>query len=244
MVATDLVAPLAAAPRRSALFFDLDGTLAPIARRPELAAVPERTRAALARLARRFLLVACVSGRPSAEAAQLVGVDGVRYVGNHGLELHPRAPELARELAAAKEAIGDAWPVEDKGLSLSLHFRDAPDERAARAVLAPIAERARALGLDAFWGRKVLEIRPRADANKGTAVAALVRECGAELALYVGDDTTDLDAFRSLAGLGLEYALRVAIASPEANPELVAEADLVLDGPDAVVELMDALLVG
>src|SRR2546423_9055136 len=90
--AGELLAPLISRPDRSALIFDVDGTLAPIAPRPEDAAVPEPTRALLRRLERRYALVACVSGRRALEARRLVGVDSPTYVGHHGIEvLAPRA---------------------------------------------------------------------------------------------------------------------------------------------------------
>ena len=95
MEAAELLAPLAHAPERSALVLDVDGTLAPIAPRPELAFVPEETHAELVRLAGRYLLVACVSGRSGEDARRLVGVDGIEVVGNHGLDLDPGAHGLA-----------------------------------------------------------------------------------------------------------------------------------------------------
>jgi trehalose 6-phosphate phosphatase len=234
-----LLAPFAAAPERSALVFDVDGTLSPIAPRPELAVVPERTRAELRRLAGAYRLVACVSGRAAADARRLVGLEELTYVGNHGLELDPRAQELASELARFRDGV--SWPVEDKGLSLSYHYRSAEDEEAARAELELVAERARAAGLDARWGRKVLEIRPPVAADKGTAIRALLTRSGATRGLYAGDDTTDLDAFAGLAAAGLEHALRVAVASPEGPAELRAAADLVVDGPEELAALLATL---
>jgi trehalose 6-phosphate phosphatase len=235
------LAPLAAEPRSTALILDVDGTLAPIVDRPELARVPNETRAELHRLVARYLLVACLSGRPRAQAAELVGVAGIRYVGNHGLELDPRAEELEREVAAFRDEIGGEWPVEDKGLSLSLHYREASDEPGAVAILSRIAGRAHAHGLDTRWGRKVLEIRPHADTDKGAAVRALLAETGAELAMCAGDDTTDLDAFRGLREAGLRHAVCVAVTSPEAPAALLAGADLVVDGPDGLLLLLRAL---
>lgn len=241
MGAPDPLAPLREAPERTALILDVDGTLAPIAPRPELAAVPEPTRAALAALVPRYRLVACVSGRPGAQATAMVGVEGVRCVGNHGLELHPELPRLAAEIAAFREAVDGVWPVEDKGLSLSFHYREAEDEAAALAVLHEVARRAAASGLDPRWGRKVLEVRPRALADKGTAVIALLAESSAERALYAGDDTTDLDAFRGLRAAGLSHSVCVAVSSPEAPEELLTAADLVVTGPAGVTELLEAL---
>jgi trehalose 6-phosphate phosphatase len=235
----DLLAPLRGAPERSALIFDVDGTLAPIVARPELAEVPLRTKAELEGLADRYLLLAFVSGRSGDEARRLVGLEGARYVGNHGLELHPEAHELQVRIAAFRDTVDRE--VEDKGLTLSYHYRGAPDEAEPRAELEAIARRAAAEGLVPRWGRKVLEIRPPLEADKGTAVKALIREVGAQRALYAGDDTTDLDAFAALADAGLEYFVRVAVSSDEAPPELVATADLVVESTGGLAGILAQL---
>ena len=133
--------------------------------------------------------------------------------GNHGLELDPRAAELAGEIRRFREAVG--LPVEDKTLSLSYHYREAEDEERARAELEAVAVKAQAAGLDARWGRKVLEIRPPVPADKGTAIRALLERSGARRGLYAGDDTTDLDAFVGLVTAGLDHAVRVAVTSDE-----------------------------
>jgi trehalose 6-phosphate phosphatase len=234
-----VLAPLAETPERTALLFDVDGVLAPIVALPELAAVPDRTRDELRRLAGRYLLVACVSGRAGADARRLVGIDGIEYVGNHGLELHPEADRAAAAIAAFRAGL--ARPVEDKRLSLSLHYREADDEEAARRELEEVAASAATAGLVPRWGRKVLEIRPPLEADKGTAVQALIARSGARRGLYAGDDTTDLDAFAGLRAAGLEHAVAVAVASEEGPAELRESADVVLDGPEAVTELLRLL---
>ena len=239
MEAAALFAPLAHAPGRSAIVLDVDGTLAPIVARPELAAVPEATRAELERLAGTYLLVACVSGRAGDDARRLVGVEGIEYVGNHGLELDPRATVLAGEIARFRDAVG--LPVEDKSLSLSYHYREAADEERAKAELEAVAAQARAAGLDARWGRKVLEIRPPVPADKGTAVRSLLERSGARLGLYAGDDTTDLDAFVGLVSAELEHAVRVAVASEEGPSDLSDAADLIVDGPPEMAALLRLL---
>lgn len=239
--APELLARLASAPGRAAIVLDVDGTLAPIVPRPELATVPDATRDQLARLVARYALVACLSGRPGGKAAALVGVQGIRYVGNHGLELHPDHGRLAAEIAAFRDRVSGLWPVEDKVLSLSFHYREAVDEDAARTDLEAIAGQAEAAGLVARWGRKVLEIRPRVAADKGTAIVAIVQDAGVAAALYAGDDRTDLDAFRGLREAGLSLAVCVAVDSVEAPPELLEAADLVVDGPAGIVELLGRL---
>jgi trehalose 6-phosphate phosphatase len=228
------LARLRAEPGLAAVLLDVDGTLAPIVARPELAAVPEETRNEIRRLAKRYALVACVSGRSSAEAARLVGVDGVVYVGVHGLEL---APEAERWRETLRPFAAEQWPwVEDKGLTVAFHWRQADDEAAAVRELENVAGRAESLGLEARWGRKVLELRPPVAADKGTAVHALLSERGLQRALYAGDDTTDLDAFRGLDGL--EVAVRVAVASPEAPSGLADAADLVVGSPAELLDLL------
>ena len=183
-------------------------------------------------------LVACLSGRAGEDAERIVGVSGVRYVGNHGLELDPEAArwrDHLREFAATVD-----WPVEDKGLTVSFHYRLA-DDLATRGYLEGVAAEAREAGLDARFGRKVLELRPPLAADKGTAVARLLQERGLARALYAGDDTTDLDAFRGLETADLEVAVRIAVMSDEAPEGLARQADLVVAGPDGMLELLRAL---
>ena len=231
---------LAAEPERAAVLLDVDGTLAPIVARPELAAVPDKTRSVLEQFVRRYALVACISGRPGREAEQIVGVPGIVYVGVHGLELDPAAERWREHLRAfADEA---SWPVEDKGLALAFHFREVRNELDARARLEQVAERAATAGLVARFGRKVLEVRPPVEADKGTAVRTLLRERNLRRALYAGDDTTDLDAFRGLDGL--ELAVRIAVASDEAPRALLDAADVVVEGPAGVRELLREISPG
>jgi trehalose 6-phosphate phosphatase len=224
----DLLAPLVEAPDRTALVFDVDGTLSPIAPRPELAAVPEETRTELLRLVERYALVACLSGRAGLDARRLVGVDGIEYVGNHGLELHPDARILATAIARFRDAVGTS--VEDKGVSLAYHYREAEDEDAARAELEGVAQSALLAGLEPRWGRKVLEVRPRVEADKGTALRWLIDRAHVSRALYAGDDTTDIDAFRGLSE-----------ASDEGPPQLREAADLVVSGPKELAEVLRRL---
>jgi trehalose 6-phosphate phosphatase len=237
LAADPLLARLAEDPRRAAIVLDVDGTLAPIVERPEEASVPAETRAELERLASRYALVACVSGRTSADAQHVVGVPALAYVGLHGLELDPEAERYREPIHAFADRVD--WPVEDKGLAVSFHYRGAEDEQAARAELERVARRAEAAGLRARFGRMVLEILPPAEADKSTAVRHLLARAGLTRALYAGDDRTDLDAFRALEGL--EVGVRVAVASSEGPPELREAADIVVDGPAELLEVLRRL---
>ena len=232
------LARLAAEPELAGLLLDVDGVLAPIVPRPEDARAPERARAELLRLHDRYALVACISGRAEQDARRVVGVPELTYVGNHGLDLDPGADEWTVRLRAFLTSV--KWPaVENKGVTGALHYRGVADEEAALGELEEVAKRARAEGFVARFGRKVLELVPPLHANKGTAVRALLAERQLQRALYAGDDTTDLDAFRALAGL--ELAIRVAVDSSEAPRALREDADVVVSGPDGVLDLLARL---
>ena len=233
----EALAALAADPAEAALFFDVDGTLAPIVANPSDARVPDATRSELRRLASRYGLVACVSGRTGEVARAIVGVPELTYVGEHGLELDPEA-EAWRERIRAFGAQAP-WPAEEKPLSAAFHYRTAADHEAARRALEQVEVEARAAGFRTRWGRLVLEVLPPIDASKRTAVAHLLARTSLRRALYAGDDTTDLDAFAALEDL--ELGIRVAIASAESPAALREQADVVLDGPAALVELLAEL---
>ncbi len=259
--------PLRSDPSSSAVLLDIDGTLAPIVRHAADAHVPEATRALLIEIAKRYRLVGCVSGRRAATARQIVAIGTIAYVGNHGGELlRPGAtrPELDPELAAWSGRVRDFATriltgehqrlrvrAEDKDAIAAFHWRGAPDEAAAETAVRGIAARAEQEGFAVHWGRKVLEVRPPVALDKGLGVTALL-DGGASThpelraALYVGDDTTDLDAFRGLRSLvqagKLRCAVCIAVRSEEAPRELMEEADLTIDGPDGVRRLLEALL--
>ena len=178
-----------------------------------------------------------VSGRAGPDALDLISVPGVKVVGNHGLELAPEADAWRGRLGTFRDEV--SWPVEDKGLALSYHFRTHENPSAARAELEQIAARARAAGLRARFGRMVLEVLPAVDADKGTAVRALLRRPRLTRALFAGDDTTDLDAFAALEDL--DVGVKVAVRSDEAPPALLERADLLVAGPAGLVELLETL---
>jgi trehalose 6-phosphate phosphatase len=257
----DALEPLRADPAHAAVLLDIDGTLAPIVEHASDARVPEPVRQLLAEIARRYRLVACVSGRRASEARALVSLGTITYLGSHGAELlrtgwmeavvdrdfeewSRRVADFGRELSAA-DLRRARVRVEDKGPILAFHWRGAADEQAARSASDAIAARAEAAGLSVHWGRKVLEVRPPVRIDKGAGVVALLRDSGVRVALYAGDDATDVDAFRALAQLAqegqLERAVRVGVRSDEGPAEILQEADVVVDGTDGMRELLSLL---
>jgi trehalose 6-phosphate phosphatase len=234
----DSLAQLTEQPGRAAIFLDVDGTLAPIVADPADSRVPEPTRTELERLAGRYALVACVSGRPGERAREIVGVPTLTYVGEHGLELDPEAARWAPRIHSFAAEAG--WPAEDKPLSAAFHYRTAPDHDEARRVLQGIEQAARAQGFRTRWGRLVLEVLPPLETSKGTAVRRLLASNAAiRSALYAGDDTTDLDGFAALDGL--DSSVRVAVSSPEGPTELAARADIVVESPEALAGVLARL---
>ena len=202
------------------LLADYDGTLAAIVGRPEDAVLSASVRQKLRALAGKSeISLGVISGRRLAELKSLVGIEGIYYSGNHGLEIegpglkyvHPQAGaarvtmrELAAQLAGALENI-DGVIIQEKGLSLSVHYRLVkPDkEDAVAAAVKRITARPREEGkIRVFAMKKVWEVRPPIDWDKGKAVEAIAREIKATLkkknllTIYLGDDTTDEDAFK------------------------------------------------
>ena len=258
----ELLRPLKAEPARAGVLLDVDGVLAPIVQHPDDAHMPESTRRPLIEVARRYGVVACVSGRRASDARRIVSLGSIAYLGSHGSEvLMPgsTAPQLDRELQAWTRRVQnfteDAFDerlrklrvrLEDKEAIAALHWRGVPDEEEAQAAVEDVARRAEQAGFTAHWGRKVLEIRPPVRIDKGAGIVTLLRDKQLAAALYVGDDTTDLDAFRGLTELvesgRLGAAVRVGVRSDEGPTELAKEADVLVDGTDGVRELLQALL--
>jgi trehalose 6-phosphate phosphatase len=257
-----LLEPLRREPERSAVLLDVDGVLAPIVAQPDDAHMPETTRRPLIEVARRYGTVACVSGRRASDARRIVSLGSIAYLGNHGSEvLRPGAvaPQQDRELQAwtrriqgfMREAYGEELKrlrvrLEDKEAIAALHWRGVPDEEGAERAIRAVAERAEAAGYKTHWGRKVLEIRPPVRIDKGAGIVTLLRDSELAAAMYVGDDVTDLDAFRGLDELvekgRLGTAVKIGVRSDEGPAKLSEEADWMVEGTDGVRELLRTLL--
>jgi trehalose 6-phosphate phosphatase len=230
---------------RAGVFLDFDGSLSAIVARPELAGPVAGARDALVGLVARYPLVAIVSGRPSDDIARLLDVNGITYEGLYGMEgaATDITLTLLPSVERAAELVPEAW-VDDKHISVAVHYRGAPDPSAARrtlmAALEPIAASA---GLEVMEGKMVLELVPADRPMKGGAVERLAGERALDAVLYAGDDIADIDAFAALDRLSERgvLAVRVAVRGPETPEELVRRADIAVDGPGGLVELLRAL---
>jgi len=244
------------------LLSDVDGTLSAIAPTPVEAFVAEGIKESLRRLAQRLALVAVVTGRAAEAGRAMVGVDELLYVGNHGMErlvggvrtANPAAAASTDALSAALAEIGQAIAasplaavalVEHKGLSGTVHYRLAPDHDEAVALLSPlVAAAAEKHGLRVTAGRAILELRPTARIDKGTAVADLLAEHGLRGAIFLGDDLTDVDAFNALRearAAGRAETLAIGVIGPETLPVVREAVDATVDGVDGVAALLAAL---
>jgi len=244
---------LSAHPR--ALFTDVDGTISAIAPTPEAAVLLPGVRETLAAAAQAFDLVAAISGRAARDAYQLVNVPSLTYIGNHGLERLDRYTRQGKEgmrVHVAKDARRYIKPVNDlmdtasrelvpqfpgmrverKGVTGSIHVRTTRDPVAAEERTAALLEAlAIPAGLVITRGKFVVEVRPPVKIDKGTTVERLIRQRKIKGAIYLGDDRTDIDAFRALRRLteaGVCQGIAIAVLSPETPPELAAEADIAL----------------
>jgi trehalose 6-phosphate phosphatase len=229
-------------PSRAGVVLDFDGSLAPIVARPELAAPAAGVREVLTELTGRYAVVAVVTGRRAEEVAALLAVPGVRIEGLYGLE--GAAPELLfavlPEVERAAAAVPEAW-VENKGVSIAVHYRQAADPQRARlALLAGLDPVAADAGMVLLEGKMVLEVVPADRPMKGGAVERIAGEAGLEAVLYAGDDVADLDAFAALDRLrdGGLITVKVAVRGAETPAALVESADVTVEGPDGLVALL------
>lgn len=247
----DELALLRSTPARTALFLDFDGTLSSIVADPARARPLPGARALLAALAQRYGRVAIVSGRPVAFLEPHVP-PSVELHGLYGLEsLVDGAPatlsgadewrSVIDEMANAATTSGPAGiDVEHKGLSLTLHFRRRPDLATATRRWAAAA--ADGSGLELRPAKMSLELHPPVAHDKGSVVEE--RSVGMRAIAYVGDDEGDLPAFAALdrlAAAGIA-AVKVAVRTSETSADLLAQADIVVDGPEGALALLEALL--
>jgi trehalose 6-phosphate phosphatase len=249
---------LAEDPASSGLVLDFDGVLSPIVEDPTTSAMPDRVAAILARLATPLGLLAVMSGRPVEFLADRVPVTGVPLLGSYGIEqirngmrqIDPDAKKWLGPVREASRTLSDllaASPgirVEEKSVSVAVHWRQAPDHTAAadevRRVTARIAAET---GLRLEPGKLVEELRPPVDVDKGSAISALIATEKLNTIAYAGDDLGDIPALLAVREAG-GYALVVDHGS-ETDPRLLELADQIYNGTEGfaawLAELADAI---
>jgi len=257
----ELLAPLLAEKKATAIFLDLDGTLAPIVLRPDDVTIPADTSRLIRHLEHDYLAVTIVSGRPATGAKRIVGNSELAYIGNHGFETLlpgravvvcdeaqpylPRIRELIEIGRKAEELPELGIWLEDKTATMSFHFRRAPDPERAVAFIHekffPLIEK---LELSVSEGRKVIEVRPPVPVNKGVAVGHLLDRLECRKAIYIGDDTTDVDALKELRKRKRRkdnVMVGVGVISEEMPPELPKFSDLLVHRVSGAVQVLQLL---
>lgn len=252
-----LLAPFLEQPDNAAVISDFDGTLAPIVLDPAAATALPGAVDVIHRLADRYATVAVVSGRPvsflierlelDSRPAPIVlsGLYGLERAAGSVVEEHPRSSEwreLVSAIADRAEAHAPAGvEVERKGLSLTLHVRTAPEHDGWAHGFAETESHV--TGFEVHRARMSYELRPPVQIDKGTVVAELI--AGLAAASFFGDDRGDLPAFDALDRLAADTGatvLKVGVRSPEAPIELIERADVLVDGPEGVLDLMKRFL--
>jgi len=233
------------------LIFDIDGTIAEIAPTAEAVRVTPECKKHLRSLVKRLPLVAAISGRLAKVARRLVGVDGVVYYGNHGLErwfkghveIRPLAQSYVEKTAAViKELSPLLLPLgvafEDKGAGLVFHYRTLPHrEKVRENILKEISRSPAAQWFKVDQARAVIELRPPLEVSKGSVVRELIEGYHLKTAVYIGDDVSDIDAFdtmRTLSRSAIFQGLALGVVGEETPPEVAERADLLLRGVSEV----------
>lgn len=246
-------------PANAGLVMDFDGVLSPIVQDPTTSVMPHEVAATLARLAKALGLVAIISGRPVDFLADRVRVPGIRLLGSYGIEqiqadgrrqIAPPAEAWLERVREASRTLTERLEcspgvrIEQKTVSVAVHWRQAPDHEAAATLVRRIArETANATGLRLEPGKLVEELRPPIDVDKGSAVIALVEAEKPRTIAYVGDDLGDIPALEAVRAVG-GYAL-VVDHGPETDGRLLDLADQTYAGSDAfaawLAELADLI---
>jgi len=242
--------------------FDIDGVLSPIAPTPAEAYLHPAIRPLLEE-AKKWAHIAIVTGRAIESGAAMVNVEGLTYIGTHGLEWSDGLPSQhtvqvvsealpfvepgKRLMETAVQALAEQPGIlfEHKRIGGAIHYRLSPDpEQARERILAALQEPVEQSGLRLSEGKRMFEIRPALAINKGKALTWFVGRCAVQGALFAGDDRTDIDAMLALKPLraqGIE-TLAVAVQHHDTLPELLEQADIVVQEVDGMAELLRTIV--
>lgn len=250
------------AQRPLGLVFDIDGTLSPIAPTPHEARLYPGI-VSLLQEAQEHAHIAITTGRAIDNGAAMVNVDGITYIGNHGLEWSNGLPsshtvqilseamayvEPGQHLLDLAEQQLTGFPgllVERKRIGGSVHYRLCPDqEQARRTILSLLKEPARQVNMRLSEGKKVVEIKPLLALDKGQSLRRFVEQFGLRGVVFAGDDRTDLDAVMEVARLRKDgiAALSIVVQHADTLPALLENADIVVQEVDGMADLLRKLV--
>lgn len=245
-------------PPKTAILSDIDGTLHPIIDRPEIVQFYDYTPTILEGLAEKYALVGLITGRSMSSALQIIKARGIVYLANHGMEicrdqerkladgLEEYVPKIRSALDLINQSSIAQEPgifIEDKDVSVAVHFRQAPDK--ANEVDVLLQSLSDDMGLKVVKGRKVRELHPPVTIDKGTAIERLLYNQGINIAMYIGDDLSDIQAFKALKQIQWPKFQSVTIGVRSAEvPQLETEEsiDYLIDSVDDSIELLKMLL--
>lgn len=250
--------------RPSALLFDFDGTLSELVDDPADARIERRAEAAIRKLTKLVDVVAIVTGRAVSDVQTRLDTSELIVVGNHGLEWvvrgehkqHDAGLQATRAVRSTlseirerlvRDSLAQGVIFEDKELSASIHYRMAPNQKQVGSVLIPLARRvATSHGLRVTEGKLIVELRPEAEVSKGTAMHQLQEQLGLASMVFLGDDLTDVDGFRSLRALreaGTIESLAVGVLGRDSHPDVALVADVGVAEVRGVAQYLEQLIV-
>lgn len=246
--------------QKTAIITDIDGTISEIAHTPEKAMVTTSMRNVLVMLKEKFKIVTVISGRSALNAREMVGVDGLLYVGNHGMEflkdgelsMHPEVEKYIHEIQKTGEKLKsgdisslDGLIFEDKGICYTIHYRlCSPSENPREKILKTIHDDPECKKLNITEGRKLVELRPPISCDKGTILNNIIEGYGLEKVIYLGDDITDLDAFDKLTQMENEGKLSgtsILVLSSEIPPYIKKKSTFFVNDVDEVFKFFQWL---
>ena len=241
------------------LITDMDGTLSEIPHDFLQKTVPLSTLPQLAQLLNHFDLVAVISGRRTEALKDIVNIEGVKYIGNYGMErwennqavLHPDVTAsltsmraVAEELEALRSVQGII--IQDKWATMSVHYHMCPEPEIAKQQILDLLEKSPHIKNLRLMDEKTnIGIVPRVDINKGTAVASLIKEYHLKGALYLGDDIGDVPGFKAIRQARKNKTfggLALLVTGPETTQDILSEADFTLDGVEETEILLNWLI--
>jgi len=231
---------------------DIDGTISKIAPTPDEAVIEPLIKYYLIQIVDKFKLVAVVSGRSVKDAKGMLDVEGILYVGNHGLEYYKDGkifiePEVKKILPKLKKTINKIEHdkicnipgilFEDKGLCFSIHYRGCEDSENIKRIILEYLKNFDSESLKITEGRKLVELRPLITFNKGSILEKIVRDNNLKKVIYLGDDITDVDAFNKIKEMVTSNeidGIAIAVKSDEVPSYVIDSADFWLDSVDEV----------